>query len=263
MLERLHERIKENIQSGNPTLDLHWTILEGFNFKLLSQCIHLQTLTLSCNDTVKQLDWIKPLKNLTELDLRSCKIYDISPLKDLIHLKSLDLNYNHFFTDFSALSNLTKLESLGLAGNRVSNISFLKPLKKLRKLDLDVNRITDLAPIEVLQSLEEISLVSNDVEDFYSLTKLGSLKKIVCDIERLPYPPIWYIYLKHKKGKLSDYLQLPELPQVQSIWRLLCSNHPTNLILAQQLATSQGWSSEDFEMYKNNRPREPEEDEWI
>lgn len=257
----MSERLKKSVQSKNPVLDLHWGITEDFNLDLLSQCTHLDTLILSCNDNVQNLEWIEPLKNLRVLNLRSCQIQDITPLKHLTRLENLNLGFN-FINDFTVLSHLTKLQTLDLHVSRISEIDFLKPLKNLERLYLSFNHITNLEPLKSLSSLVEIDLLSNDIQDISPLEQLGLLEKVQCDIHKLPYPPLWYMYLKYRKGQLADYQQVEELPLVQKIWRLICSHNPDNLALAQQLALGQGWGLADFEMYKDNRPKEEEEDDY-
>ena len=257
------ERIQKSVQSKNPVLDLHWGITENFNFDLLSQCTHLDTLILSCNDHVQNLEWIEPLKNLKVLNLRSCRIRDITPLKHLTRLENLNLGFN-FIKDFSVLGHLKKLCTLDLQANRISisEIGFLAPLTNLERLYLNFNHISNLDPLKNLRSLVEIDLSYNNIQDISPLKKLGLLEKVQCDIHKLPYPPLWYMYLKYRKGQLSDYQQVTELPHVQKIWRLICSHHPDNLALAQQLALSQGWDLADFEMYKNSKPKEEKEDDY-
>ncbi len=252
------ERINKNIQSQSPVLDLHWAISDNFDFALLSQCTHLETLILSCNDAIKHLEWIEPLKNLKVLNLRSCTIRDASPLIHLHQLENLNLGFN-FIHDFSVLGHLKKLRVLDLHASQISKIDFLKPLKHLERLYLSYNQIVDLSPLINLSALVDLELIHNPIQYIAPLKNLGQLRRVNCDISNLAYPPRWYIYLQHKNGPLADYQPMDELPQVQNIWQLICSDSPENQALAQQLALGQGWATKDFEMYQDCRPQKPEE----
>ena len=140
-----------------------------------------------------------------------------------------------------------------MAGNDIQDISFFKHLQHhpvLRRLSLGYNPIVDVSPLQHLISLKELYLVSTSVKDISSLYTLHQLESCRVDIPPLSYPPIWYIYLKTKGGKLGDYANLQKLPHVEKIWKLLMSEEEENLELAQQLAEGQGWSKEDFEVYE-------------
>jgi len=83
------------------------------------------------------------------------------------------------------------------------------------------------------------------------LKELAEVNTLCITISELIYPPIWYAVLEYKKGKLGDHTHLKELPHVEKIWQLMKTEDEENINLAQQLAKGQGWTEEEFKMYKS------------
>lgn len=347
MNERVKKLIEENLRTQNPTLDLYFTLLDGSEFKLLSKCIHLEELILSCSSShidynlhldertkLKEVPWIQSLtnlrilkldrnafrdilflqhlQNLEELDLSfnyfvdisplvflkklkklsltSIQISDVSVLKDLKNLKYLNLGYNKVIS-ISPISHLTELEYLDIKHNNILDISPLKTLRKLRQLnlfasnsktedrisdisvlthlenleylDISYNHISTISPLEALKNLEVLKLKANPVVNIDSLKACIHLEEIELSTEFLSFPPIWYLYLKWQGGKLQDYVGLPELPYVEKVWQLICSNNKKNTALARQLAESQGWKHYEFNWYLASKPSTYNEEEEI
>ena len=97
--------------------------------------------------------------------------------------------------------------------------------------------------------MRTLNLENNLVENIQELKKLPELTKLELGVSAQVHPPIWYLYLKYKGGKLGDYIDLPDLPFAKQIWELLASNDKTNEVLAQQMAEGQGWTEEEFNMH--------------
>ena len=102
------------------------------------------------------------LTALTNLDLQSNSISDISALADLTALTHLNLSDNSV-SDISALEGLTKLTGLYLENNSVSDISALEGLTKLTGLYLSENPISDYGPLRRLQTAIENAGNSIDI----------------------------------------------------------------------------------------------------
>ena len=66
---------------------------------------------------------------------------DIEPLRYMSNLEELDLNVN-WIKDISPLSSLTNLERISLGWNKISDISALSGLKNLTYLQLIGNPLT-------------------------------------------------------------------------------------------------------------------------
>ncbi|MEG5081772.1 leucine-rich repeat domain-containing protein [Microcoleus sp. AT8-B4] len=147
-------------------------------------CRHIDSLSESARHTVKVL--LKKagtddpqgaeqiLSSMTELDLGSNQITDISFLGSLTNLTELNL-YNNQITDFSFLGSLTNLTTLYLDYNQITDISFLGSLTNLTTLYLNCNRITDISALRSLTNLTTLNLGTNPITDISALRSLTNL----------------------------------------------------------------------------------------
>jgi internalin A len=114
------------------------------------------------------------LSSMTELDLGSNQITDISFLGSFTNLTTLSLKNNQI-TDISSLGSLTNLTKLNLQSNQISDISILGSLTNLTKLNLQSNQISDISILGSLTNLTKLNLQSNQISDF---SILGSLTNV-------------------------------------------------------------------------------------
>lgn len=126
---------------------------------------------------------------LTKLDLSEQGLTDsdIQNLREMTHLVELDLRGNDL-TDLSPLSGLTDLEQLRLSGdisgNEVlQNLTPLSGLTNLRTLHIPASSITDLSPIAGLTKMEDLALNGgsgdiSSVSDFSALANMTELKEL-------------------------------------------------------------------------------------
>ena len=256
-------------------LVLSWNDIYALSF--ISSLKQLEILDLN-NNQIESISSLKPLQNLRKLILnnnlllhigvedipnasKSLQYLDVSwnelqnsdflkALKDLKELEYLDLSWNKF-QELSLLAELKKLKILNLSNNKIQDFFFLKEMKQLRELYLRENKIRDISFLTNLSQLEKLDLSANNIQDFKPLKKLENLNSLKIDLSSFSYPPIWYAYLKYKKGKLGDNTHLSELPEVKKIWQLLSSEDKDNQKLAVELAKGQGWSEEEIQMYQN------------
>src|SRR5919199_905000 len=158
---------------------------EPMNFSSFADwCRHIDSLSESARHTVKVL--LKKagtddpeaaeqiLSSMTELDLGSNKITDISFLGSLTNLTTLAL-YNNQITDISFLGSLTNLTTLNLSYNQITDISFLGSLTNLIKLYLYNNQITDISILGSLTNLTTLNLNNNQITDISALRELTNL----------------------------------------------------------------------------------------
>jgi hypothetical protein len=115
---------------------------------------------LKLSSRLHNINALKSLNGLIELDLENTNLTDISPLKELRKLKYLRLNNNQI-TDISALKELKELTSLYLSNNNLTDICSLRNLVKLEGLTLENNDLTDLRPLKKLKSLKFLWLKGN------------------------------------------------------------------------------------------------------
>jgi internalin A len=147
-------------------------------------CRHIDSLSESARHTVKVLlnkagtddpeAAEQILSSMTELDLGSNQITDISFLGSLTNLTTLNL-YNNQITDISFLGSLTNLTELDLKNNRITDFSFLGSLTNLTTLHLGYNQITDISFLGSLTNLTRLDLNNNRITDFSFLGSLTNL----------------------------------------------------------------------------------------
>ncbi|MCL2014170.1 MAG: leucine-rich repeat domain-containing protein [Oscillospiraceae bacterium] len=127
--------------------------------------------------SVKDIDGLQYLRNLSKLYLSYNKISDISPLARLINLEVLELIACQM-NDISPLAELISLEKLDLGGNQISDISSLEKLVNLKYLQLSANEISDLNPLAGLVELKELYIAyNNQIND---ISPLAGLVKLEC-----------------------------------------------------------------------------------
>jgi Leucine-rich repeat (LRR) protein len=110
---------------------------------------------------------IEPLRhmtNLTQLELYFNQISDVRPLSGLTNLTELGLNFNQI-SDIGPLSGLTNLTELDLGRNRISDVGPLSGLTNLTQLSLEFNQISDVRPLLGLTNLTELHLIDNPLTD--------------------------------------------------------------------------------------------------
>ena len=133
----------------------------------------LTELDLGSN-SISDISPLEGLTTLTELKLRRNSISDISVLENLTALTTLDLDYNSI-SDISALDDLTALTTLSLNYNSTSDISALKGLTALTHLYLQSNSISDISALKGLTALTTLSLRYNSISDISALENLTAL----------------------------------------------------------------------------------------
>lgn len=92
----------------------------------------LRVLILACNENLRNIQVLSQLKDLEYLELFSCAVRDITPLKDLPHLMDLNISYNQL-TKYSVLNEMPQLKRLWLpqSGVPVYGESFMQLQKDL------------------------------------------------------------------------------------------------------------------------------------
>jgi internalin A len=114
------------------------------------------------------------LSSMTELNLNSDELTDISSLGSLTNLTTLDL-YKNQITDISSLGSLTNLTTLNLGLNEITDINSLGSLTNLTTLDIGCNEITDFSSLGSLINLTTLDIGCNEITD---ISFLGSLTNL-------------------------------------------------------------------------------------
>lgn len=148
-------------------------------------------------------------EDVTELDLSSLQLSDVSALSACRQLLTLDLSGNEI-ADLTPLMDLPYLETLRIRDNRVSDLRPLMAMKSLQAVDAAGNSITSTAPLAALTELRELDLSGNELTDLSGLVTLSAL-----EILRLENTHLTDEQLPHLNGlsalRLLDIKENPEL----------------------------------------------------
>ncbi|WP_053104177.1 leucine-rich repeat domain-containing protein [Bacillus sp. FJAT-27231] len=190
------------------------------NINALKNLKNLSELDLAVNN-ITDISALEGLTNLTELDLLNNQISDIRALKNLTNLTTLDLSVNQI-SDISALGNMIDLTNLDITNNEISNINVLGRLPNLDILYLSANQISDITELRNLTNLTELDLFNNQVSDvsplmsLTNLTRLTLLQNQITDISALENL-INLTSLDVSKNKVSDISAIKNLTNLTDI----------------------------------------------
>lgn len=127
---------------------------------------------------IEDISGIEKFTALTNLNLNNNSISNIESLSTLTTLNYLNLHLNNV-SDIAPLSNLTQLETLYLNNNyEITNIEPLSSLGNLTYLALSENKISDITPLSHLTNLETLWLNSNEITNIEPLSTLTTLKNL-------------------------------------------------------------------------------------
>jgi hypothetical protein len=139
----------------------------------LSDLSSLRRLFIDVPEITLNLDFLAPLENLRELDLRVSTLENLLPLENNIRLHSLSLCSHSDSASFGLepLENLTSLKSLRISGCPVTDLSPIAKLNNLKKLAIincpSIKNISALAKLSSLNRFEFINCtVSPDLNIF-------------------------------------------------------------------------------------------------
>ncbi|MDA3847350.1 MAG: extracellular solute-binding protein, partial [Vallitaleaceae bacterium] len=126
---------------------------------------------------ISDLTGIQALENLVYLDLEGNNISDITPLAGLIQLDTLTL-WNNYIVDVSPLSGLVNLNYLDLENNEIDDIMPLAGLNNLETLYLTSNYISSVLPLSGLSNLTALSVSNNMISDISPIANLINLSSL-------------------------------------------------------------------------------------
>lgn len=146
----------------------------------LTRIAEMDSLDLTDNDQVVNLDPIYVLTDLSYLKLSNSFITDLSPLLSINRLKVLDIAQTSVH-DLSALKYHTDIENMVLHSSHVTDFSVLGFFEKLKRLNLMGSQFDDLSFISSLTALTDLNL--NDATGTNSIDYSGLLNLQRLDLD--------------------------------------------------------------------------------
>ena len=151
------------------------------NIKFISPKVKLlkglKKIIASYQKNFSDLNPLKDLMTLQQLDISYSQVSDLSPLKDLKTLQQLVLQQTQV-SDLSPLKDLTALKQLNVSSTQVSNLNPLKELLALQQLSISSTKVSDLDPLKNLLQLQVLDAPKSQVVDLSPLKRLINLKNI-------------------------------------------------------------------------------------
>lgn len=155
------------------------------SIKVLKEAVNLESLKLyNVRDKVLDIEPIRNLKKLKELDITSTQISDTNIIKGLTELEHLKLMGNNL-TDISFIGELKNLKELNLMNNDIEDISAISNLDKLKSLTLSGNNVTDLSVLEKMTSIDNLIANNNGITDIGALKNLKKLRLLCLDYNNI------------------------------------------------------------------------------
>ena len=148
---------------------------------------------------------------VTELQLRTDKVKDISPVRALTGLRKLNVNYTRQLTDLSPLKGL-KLTHLYCGDTQVSDLSPLKDMK-LTELVCRATKVSDLSPLKDMK-LTSLDCDVTQVSDLSPLKgmKLTTLSAMHAGIRPVALKDMQLTWLNCSFTAVSDLSPLKDMP---------------------------------------------------
>lgn len=150
---------------------------DSISDQALLQIASIDSLDLSGNQFILDLEPLAALRNLTVLDISHIKISEIKPLRYAKNLGKLVATSTPI-SDITSLQYFEKLTHLDLSQTELLDISILERLRKLEYLDLSHTSVFMFEPIQHLSSLVEINLSGTAFSDPTLLSGNVSLEKV-------------------------------------------------------------------------------------
>ncbi len=195
----------------------------------LTRIAGMDSLDLTDNDQVVNLDPIYVLTDLAYLKLSNSFITDLSPLLSINRLKTLDISQTSVH-DLSALKYHTDIEGMVLHSSHVTDFSVLGFFEKLKRLNLMGSQFDDLSFISSFTTLKGLNLkgaTGTNSIDYSRLVDLQSLDLEGSDINTLKgFEGL--VELRELELEGTSVNNVESLASLQNLSRLNISNTQVN-----------------------------------
>jgi len=122
------------------------------------------------NGSVEDIGFVRRLRALRVLDLRENRVHDIEPLRELPALENLRIGSTQV-VDLSPLTGLDQLQQLDISSNPVATLEPLAHAPALAGILAQNTRITDLSALGTMPSLQSIFLCGAPVTEDRALNR--------------------------------------------------------------------------------------------
>ncbi len=121
----------------------------------LHEIANLTSINVEHNGRISDIEPLRILEKLEELNISYTLVSDLEPLSDLIDLKVLNCKHTRI-QEITPLEDLINLETLNISETEVSSIAPLAKLKNLQILNLDETSVQSLEPLEGITAIRMI-----------------------------------------------------------------------------------------------------------
>jgi len=145
----------------------------------LQRLVNLHKITISDNQSVKNLNPLTVFMELKTLTVNNTKITDIEPITGLPELEELNLPNN----PIAAMPGIVKLKSvknLNVENTIIEDMDNIGQMTWLVSLNIAGTRIKKLKSIENLVNLQSLIINNTQIKNLKPLEKLISLKELKC-----------------------------------------------------------------------------------
>lgn len=119
----------------------------------LHELTNLKKIDISGKSLITDLNVLRKIPSLEELNASKTGITEIMAVKDLINLRLLDVN-SCAISDLSPVSGLKSLETLNISSSKITDLSAVSGLRNLRILQINNCGILQATPLLRLEKLE-------------------------------------------------------------------------------------------------------------
>ena len=147
---------------------------ENVNAEMLNRIAAIDSLNLSGNQYIFNIEPLYVLSNLKFLDISQTRIADLGPLRSSSTLETLVANQSEVY-DLEYLKYLRNLKTLDVSNTRIRDIAVIDQFSSLTNLNLSGNYITDFQPLRGLRGLASLDLSSSAISSTHTLKEIVGL----------------------------------------------------------------------------------------
>ncbi len=150
---------------------------DEINAAMLHEIAAIDSLNLSGNQYIFNIEPLYVLSNLRFLDISQTRIADLGPLRSTSTLETLIANQSEIY-DLEYLKYLRNLSTLDVSNTRIRDIEVIDQFNSLTNLDLSGNYITDFQPLKGLKGLRSLDISSSALSSTHSLSEISGLTSL-------------------------------------------------------------------------------------